>query len=535
MPMADMFQRRIPADVLAKTANLKLTIPVGKDFVPYTITGAAQRVRMSRRTTDPREYKARDAQITQYLETVWQALRRGAVVIDHQQAHWLAGQFYRKVSASLANQNGVWANRKAENGSIVRDSLSWGPLEAEDAVMPAEALESLLSRVTDPDADLEALVGPLVNRLLLEHGIGEVDPAGRYVLLTAFRTYLIKLVHLRQRQADGVYARDPALDDIPTGGSLERPAAPASSVSLVGLVDDWWKEAKASGRAASTYKSYAGTFTRFAAWLGHDDARAVSAGDVLRYKTHLLGDQGMSPKTVRDNVLAGLKAVFAWAVSNHKVPANPAEGIKVIKEKRARLRGKDFTEAEATALLAKAALEPANTPVSFARRWIPWLCAYSGARVGEMAQLRREDLRKVSEGWLLTITPEANTVKDKEVREVLLHPHLVDLGFPDAVAKLNRRYIFFASSEAPDKSAAGVTSAMVKFARTVVTDPNVAPNHGWRHTFKTRGRGVGISDVVLDGITGHAQATQGGEYGSIPVAAQVLAMEKFPRFIVSTT
>src|SRR5690606_31490877 len=67
------------------------------------------------------------------------------------------------------------------------------------------------------------------------------------------------------------------------------------------------------------------------------------------------------------------------------------------------------------------------------RRWVPWLCAYSGARVGEIMQLRKQDIRKEGDFWVLTITPEAVTVKDKEAREVPLHPHLVEQGFLEFV------------------------------------------------------------------------------------------------------
>ena len=54
-----------------------------------------------------------------------------------------------------------------------------------------------------------------------------------------------------------------------------------------------------------------------------------------------------------------------------------------------------------------------------------------------MAQLRREDVAKTSEGiWYLNITPEAGSQKGRTSRQVPLHPHLIEQGFLDAV---NRR------------------------------------------------------------------------------------------------
>jgi integrase len=66
--------------------------------------------------------------------------------------------------------------------------------------------------------------------------------------------------------------------------------------------------------------------------------------------------------------------------------------------------------------------------------------------------------------------------------------------------------------------------------RTVVTDPNVKPLHGFRHTFKTRGRDAGIEDSVLDVICGHAPRSVGGAYGSVTLAGQRAGLAKFPRF-----
>ena len=65
------------------------------------------------------------------------------------------------------------------------------------------------------------------------------------------------------------------------------------------------------------------------------------------------------------------------------------------------------------------------------KRWAAWLCAYTGARVGEIVQLRKQDVREAGArgAMVITITPEAGTVKTKEMREVVLHEHLEAQGF----------------------------------------------------------------------------------------------------------
>jgi hypothetical protein len=111
-----------------------------------------------------------------------------------------------------------------------------------------------------------------------------------------------------------------------------------------------------------------------------------------------------------------------------------------------------------------------------------------------MAQLRKQNLARHGEHWVITITPEAGTVKTNEARQVVLHEHVVALNFPEFVAKAPPGHLFLRLSKSGDVLGPlqGVKNRLAEFARKVVPDPNVAPNHGWRHRFKTIGRNAGI-------------------------------------------
>lgn len=60
----------------------------------------------------------------------------------------------------------------------------------------------------------------------------------------------------------------------------------------------------------------------------------------------------------------------------------------------------------------------------------------------------------------------------------------------------------------------------------------MAPNHGWRHRFKTIGREAGIDWRVLDAIQGHAPRTEGEGYDEVSIKALADAMARFPRIDV---
>jgi integrase len=58
-----------------------------------------------------------------------------------------------------------------------------------------------------------------------------------------------------------------------------------------------------------------------------------------------------------------------------------------------RLRSKGFSDRERKAILAAAlAHKPGkeHPRTGAAKAWVPWLCAFTGARVGEIGQLRKQ-------------------------------------------------------------------------------------------------------------------------------------------------
>ena len=74
--------------------------------------------------------------------------------------------------------------------------------------------------------------------------------------------------------------------------------------------------------------------------------------------------------------------------------------------------------------------------------WIPLLGLYTGARVGELAQLRVVDVDTTGEFPVLSITDEGEgqSVKSQAgVRKVPLHDELVRLGFLDYVEAMRKR------------------------------------------------------------------------------------------------
>ena len=290
--------------------------------------------------------------------------------------------------------------------------------------------------------------------------------------------------------------------------------------------------------APATMKRWRPVVAGLVAYLGHDDANQITTDDIIGWKEALARD-GIAGRTIREVYLAAIKVVLSWAVENRKILANPAKDVTVRVPKKVRLRDRGFSVIEARTIL-KASLSRdfgrISSEHSRARRWIPWICAYSGARVGEIGQLRACDFSKVDGVWAIRITPEAGTTKSGSARWVPIHEHLLEQGILEMVNKVSVGPLFFDPTRARGGSNANphskkVGERLAKWVRELgVDDPHVQPTHGWRHLFKTIARRAGMEPEARDVIQGHAPRSIGETYGDWPVDILARAMAIFPRF-----
>jgi integrase len=198
-----------------------------------------------------------------------------------------------------------------------------------------------------------------------------------------------------RRNAEGDYSPDPKAQRFP---SIETVSTLKPKLKITGLFDCWWQEAKATGRSQKTHDTYKGAIDRLVKHLGHDDAGRVTQQDMLAFKDARL--KVVTVKSFKDGDLPGIRSVFGWAVDNRKLTKNPADAIKVKAEKKKRTRSKGFTDDEAQAIF-KACIAYVRKPkedvrTAAAKRWAPLIAAYTGCRIAEALQLRKEDVRKES-------------------------------------------------------------------------------------------------------------------------------------------
>jgi integrase len=520
------FRKRVPADLVEVVGRKEVTESLG--------------------TRDPTEAKQRLAILLREHELRWTNMRAGRRNLTEREAHGIAAVFYDK-----------WLSLHRDNPGC---EVLWHP-EYYAEMWTFTPLPEEEPRPGKPGKrPYENIIIPAMRRFCLVQADYALEQFGyeknewnRFIVGKAHAAALQRADSVLKRMAEGIFDAgdappDPrdSLNASITAASTSRSATCASLIetrsdksSMTDLLERWWNEAKATGRKPSTYQSYRNTIKMFVAFLGHDEARRVTRDDVIRFKDHRLKTPSPktgkvpSPKTVKDSDLTALKSVFAWAIINGRVPENPASDVTIRLGKPPKLRSKGFTDAEAKAILG-AALEHQSLKesprTSAAKRWVPWLCAFTGARVGEIAQLRKADVTQRDGHWMIRITPEAGTVKTNEAREVVLHPQLVSLGFPEFVTGSADGHLFLTPAVSGNVLGPlqGVTNRLGEFVRTIVRDPAVKPNHGWRHRFKTVGMQAGIPPRILDVIQGHAPRSVADTYGDVTLKTLAAEINKVP-------
>jgi integrase len=262
----------------------------------------------------------------------------------------------------------------------------------------------------------------------------------------------------------------------------------------------------------------------------------------MRHWANGLISSARSAGTVANIWVCAARTVFASAVDEKLISQNPFVGWRVKVPKKIKTREtKAFTNDEINAILSAALAVQPRSKGDAAKRWCPWLAAYSGARMGELTQLRGVDVLERDGIHAMKISPEAGTTKSGMARMVPLHEHIIQQGFL-AFVKANGDGPLFYNAPKPLATSGDPTKPRkpryVKAREQVavwvrclgVKDPELSPNHAWRHTFKAVGFRCGIPEKVLDAVVGHAPASVGRGYGEPTLADKAQALRQYPRY-----
>ena len=312
-----------------------------------------------------------------------------------------------------------------------------------------------------------------------------------------------------------------------------------------GTQEVWQRANKARGGAQTTRDEWAAFVRKFAKDVGKDDPRDITENDARAWSRAL--ESGLAPITVHAR-LSCFRAICRIGIEERLLDTNPFEHVRVRGAKaKASARGKAFPNEIAAAILAATLRE--KHP---ARRWVPWLCAFTGSRVSAIVNLRGKDIVQVDGIWCLDINREASpALKNAEsARTVAIHSVILKQGFLEFVKSRGEGRLFYGDglrnvrapqfkskersreagqTQVPWNPGKGCANHLREWLHSldlpIGREHGLDPNHGWRHWIKRAAADVGIEDRTIDAIVGHAPATVGSRYGGVSVRAMKAALE----------
>jgi len=419
---------------------------------------------------------------------------------------------------------------------VLRNDPRWPAVGIDDLLV--QHLRAAIAGNAD-NAELADLVGPQIDRF---RAAGNLDAAPgsdewRVIARALCSAELEALARVAERD-EGDFSGTPTA---PIIVNAQPPESVPEAVSIKGLWADYVQARQRLGYMNDGGRRQELAIKSLIKFLRHDDAARITKRNMLDWLENILKEK--HPSTISKVYLPTIRSLFRWATEQDRMKDNPAVGVRLAPRKSVHNRERGFTTSEAKKLLSAVYhYQPKvshfgqimeGEKVTAAKRWVPWLCAFTGARVAEITQLRREDFRETNDAVTIRITPEAGGTKTGQWRDVPMHSQVIELGFLDYLHTIKSGPIFHTAKD-PMKYQAYAKKLANRLGDWLreenLVPEGVQPSHGWRHRFKTVGREIGIQDRILDAIQGHAAKTAGDDYGDVTLVTKINAITRLPPY-----
>ena len=304
------------------------------------------------------------------------------------------------------------------------------------------------------------------------------------------------------------------------GGILEKLPAPPARITTWEVLKQSWIDRRGGQIEVDGTGLTEGTIHRADVHWGEIQAltRVLNPTDLttemVRQWIQWQKGRGLVAGTVKSN-LAIIKAIWSAGV---------AEGLleeDVTKTLRVQAEGVDGYQPFEPKELIKIFDYCSTLKVDY-QRWLPVLGLYSGARIEELSQLRKGDVREINGVRCIDIVHQPSAelptyLKGKKgsERQVPIHPYVDNLGFWSFVQNQKDGRIFVGTGQT--KATVGGTASrwhrrMLQKLDLYVERKKVF--HSYRGNFKDLCRKAGVPPDVHHALTGHSPGNVGDKsYG----------------------
>ncbi|MCA3190964.1 site-specific integrase [Cupriavidus sp.] len=288
-----------------------------------------------------------------------------------------------------------------------------------------------------------------------------------------------------------------------------KPAKAASGQTLESLISIWQRERKPAQKTVDSAM-------RAVAEIRDPDVSTITRQTIIAYRDKLL-DEGKAVGTINTR-LSFIRILLGIAKDRGLVEINHADDTALAEDRRAVDARKPYSAEQAEAVMAATAGMKEARPAMY---WLPRLARWTGARLNELHQLRKDDIqtRDAVPGLMITDEGEHGNGVDMRLKNqgsrrwVPLAEPVRDFAEwaeeqPDGPlfpAKPNKYGIV---SDAFSKSYGRFLREVLKIKDSRITF------HSWRHGFADMCRAAGVAPEVRMALMGHTESGVSGLYGA---------------------
>lgn len=282
-----------------------------------------------------------------------------------------------------------------------------------------------------------------------------------------------------------------------------------SGVNLESLIATWQKERKPAVKTVQNAM-------RTVAEIGDPDVATITRQTIIAYRDKLL-DAGKAVNTINTR-LSFIRILLGIAKDRGLVEVNHADDTALQEDKRAVDKRKPYSPEQIKAVMAATEGYKKTLPAMY---WLPRLARWTGARLNELHQLRREDVqaREGVPGLLIHDEGEhapgvALRLKNAGSRRWVPLAAPVR-GFAAWATKQPEGPLFPAKPNKYGVVSDGFSKRYGRFLRETlrIKDGRIT-FHSWRHGFADMCRAAGIAPDVRMALMGHVESGVSGTYGA---------------------
>lgn len=348
-----------------------------------------------------------------------------------------------------------------------------------------------------------------------------------------------------QSDTEGLLSIVDSVSEVSSEQSKHRVSESTNVKTFSQMVEDYINEKEVSGSwTAATLGTKAATVRKLVSYfkacsLQDKPIDQITRQDLLEVRTALSND-GLKLSTVNGQI-RNIVAVFKYAELLDVIPKSPA--VKLLLKDRENKDSKALTESEVNNVLSyfkhgyftEAKRSKKTIEAMKFIKWIPQLSAITGARLNEILQLRKGDIKQSDNGlcWFIDINDKGdNVLKNKSSARVVplvngAYGFDLELFLNEVVNTCNddSDNIFRLKNSDRQLNSIKIGKLLKAYRDNHSEAPETLTMHSFRHTMATLCLNKKMPESFAKEILGHTQSITYGLYGSAGVDVETMHEE----------